>query len=105
MSPQRESILGRHIQGALGRTRSRNSVPEVQEYLATQAEIDASSVDAGYTLLRAFIWAVPILGFIGTVMGISTQSANCRRLSLLVLKLAMRSMVSRQGWRLRSTRR
>ncbi|MCA9124139.1 MAG: MotA/TolQ/ExbB proton channel family protein [Planctomycetaceae bacterium] len=69
--PQRFSILGRRIYGALDHFRSRNSVPEVQEYLTTQAEIDASQVDAGYTLLRAFIWAVPILGFIGTVVGIS----------------------------------
>lgn len=69
--PQRFSILGRRIYGALDHFRSRNSVPEVQQYLTTQAEIDASQVDAGYTLLRAFIWAVPILGFIGTVVGIS----------------------------------
>ena len=68
---QRMSIFGRRIHGALEHFKSRTSVPEVQEYLATQAEIDASSVDSGYTLLRAFIWAVPILGFIGTVMGIS----------------------------------
>jgi len=67
----RRSVLGRRIQGALEHFKSRLSVPEVQQYLATQAEIDASGVDSGYTLLRAFIWAIPILGFIGTVMGIS----------------------------------
>jgi biopolymer transport protein ExbB/TolQ/endogenous inhibitor of DNA gyrase (YacG/DUF329 family) len=67
----RASILGRRIRGALEHFRSRQSVPEVQTYLASHAEIDASTVDAGYTLLRAFIWAIPILGFIGTVMGIS----------------------------------
>lgn len=67
---QRLSILGRRIQGALEHFKARNSVPEVQQYLATQAEIDASAVDSGYTLLRSFIWANPILGFIGTVVGI-----------------------------------
>ena len=51
--------------------KSRNSVPEVQEYLAKQADLDASNVDAGYSLLRSFIWAIPLLGFIGTVIGIS----------------------------------
>lgn len=70
-APQRFSILGRRIHGALDHFRSRNSVPEVQQYLTTQAEIDASQLDSGYTLLKAMIWAVPILGFIGTVMGIS----------------------------------
>lgn len=73
---QRLSILGRRIQGALEHFKSRNSVPEVQEYLSTQAEIDASGVDSGYTLLRAFIWVVPILGFIGTVTGISAAVAG-----------------------------
>lgn len=68
---QRQSILGRRILGALEHFKHRNSVPEVQEYLSSQAELDASGVDSGYTLLRAFIWAIPILGFIGTVMGIS----------------------------------
>lgn len=67
----RSSILGRRIQQALEHFKSRQNVPEVQSYLATQAEIDASAVDSGYTLLRAFIWAIPILGFIGTVLGIS----------------------------------
>ena len=68
----RASLLGRRIYGVLEHFRSRNSVPEVQAYLSSHAEIDASKVDAGYTLLRAFIWAVPILGFIGTVTGISS---------------------------------
>jgi biopolymer transport protein ExbB/TolQ len=73
---QRNSILGRRIHGALEHFKSRNSVPEVQQYLATQAEIDASSVDSGYTMLRTFIWANPILGFIGTVVGISFAVAG-----------------------------
>lgn len=64
------SILGRRIQGALEHFKARGSVPEVQQYLSTQAEIDASAVDSGYTLLRSYIWANPILGFIGTVVGI-----------------------------------
>jgi len=68
---EQSSILGRRIQGALEHFKSRHSVPEVQQYLASRAEIDASQVDSGYALLRAFIWAVPILGFIGTVLGIS----------------------------------
>src|SRR5262249_49439936 len=50
------SILLRRIRGALEYFKFRNSVPEVQSYLSTQAEIDASGVDSGYTLLRAFIW-------------------------------------------------
>ena len=72
----RGSILGQRIFGALQHFQSRNSVPEVQAYLSSQGDIEASRVDAGYTLLRAFIWAIPILGFIGTVLGISTAVSS-----------------------------
>ena len=68
---RQDSILPRRIRGALEYFKFRNSVPEVQSYLSTQAEIDASGVRRGYTLLRAFIWVCPILGFVGTVIGIS----------------------------------
>jgi len=76
---QRQSILSRRIEGALEHFKHRNSVPEVQEYLSSQAELDASGVDSGYTLLRAFIWAIPILGFIGTVMGISDAVSGLKQ--------------------------
>jgi biopolymer transport protein ExbB/TolQ len=65
------SILASRIRGALKYFQYRNNVPEVQTYLNAQAELSASAVDQGYTLVRAFIWVCPILGFIGTVMGIS----------------------------------
>ena len=68
---RQQSILGQRIRGALEHFKYRNSVPEVQTYLSTQAELDASGVDSGYTVQRVIIWAIPILGFIGTVLGIS----------------------------------
>ncbi|MCY2987520.1 MAG: MotA/TolQ/ExbB proton channel family protein [Planctomycetota bacterium] len=72
MQPKaRGSILGRRILGALEHFRARNQVPEVQAYLSSVNQVDSSSVESGYTLLKAFIWLVPILGFIGTVTGIS----------------------------------
>lgn len=68
---ERDGFLARRIRGALDHFKHRNNVSEVQGYLATQAEIEASAVDSGYTLMRVFIWVCPILGFIGTVLGIS----------------------------------
>lgn len=35
-----------------------------------QGQIDVKKMENGYTILHVFIWAIPILGFIGTVMGI-----------------------------------
>lgn len=43
---------------------------EVAGRLATQSEIDSNAVSASYTLVKVFVWAIPILGFIGTVLGI-----------------------------------
>jgi biopolymer transport protein ExbB/TolQ len=68
---EQDSVLARRIRGALEHLKHRNNVSEVQSYLATQADIEASAVDSGYTLMRVFIWVCPILGFIGTVLGIS----------------------------------
>jgi biopolymer transport protein ExbB/TolQ len=76
---QQRSILARRILGALEHFKHRHNVSEVQTYLASQAELEASSVDSGYTLLRVFIWVCPILGFIGTVTGISEGVTGLQR--------------------------
>ena len=44
--------------------------------LASQSEIDATAVDSSYTFLKVCIWAIPIIGFIGTVQGISEAVAG-----------------------------
>jgi biopolymer transport protein ExbB/TolQ len=66
-----ESFLINRVMRGLEHFGVRRSNPEVAEILASQSEIDANAVQSSYTLLNTFIWAIPILGFIGTVMGIS----------------------------------
>ena len=66
-----ESFLVNRVMRGLEHFRVRKSNPEVAVILASQSEIDANAVQSSYTLLNTFIWAIPILGFIGTVMGIS----------------------------------
>jgi biopolymer transport protein ExbB/TolQ len=51
---------------------ARRDAREVSRQLSNHAQADADWVDSSYTLVRVFIWAVPILGFIGTVMGIGS---------------------------------
>ena len=41
------------------------------ELLRHQADLDADTAAAGYRTAKLFIWAMPILGFVGTVLGIS----------------------------------
>jgi biopolymer transport protein ExbB/TolQ len=63
-------FLIERVQRALQFFRIRPSVREVVDQLRAQADADAEAVESSYALLRVFIWAIPILGFIGTVSGI-----------------------------------
>lgn len=51
--------------------RVRKSAPDTATMLSSQSDIDASNVDSSYTMFHVFIWAIPILGFLGTVIGVS----------------------------------
>jgi len=66
-----ESFLVNRVLRGLEHFRVRNSNPEVASVLTSQSDIDANAVQSSYTILNVFIWAIPILGFIGTVIGIS----------------------------------
>ena len=67
----RESFLVNRVRRGLEHFRVRKSAPEVVTILQSQSDIDANAVGASYTTVNVFIWAIPILGFIGTVIGIS----------------------------------
>lgn len=68
--PQRFVLLNR-IQIALSNLRNLGRVTDVDEILRTQAEHDEAVMETSYSLLRGFVWAIPVLGFIGTVLGLS----------------------------------
>lgn len=48
----------------------RKNASEVATAMSSQSDIDANGMYSSYTMLKFFIWAIPILGFIGTVIGI-----------------------------------
>ena len=54
----------------------RKSASEVATALSSQSDIDANGMYSSYTMLKFFIWAIPILGFIGTVIGIGAAVAG-----------------------------
>ena len=64
-------FLTRRIQIALANLRNIGNITDVDNILSTQADNDEAIVDSSYTTLRGFIWAIPVLGFIGTVLGLS----------------------------------
>ena len=71
-----ESFLINRVSRGLEHFRARKSTAETVTMMASQSEIDANNVASSYTLLKVFIWAIPIMGFIGTVIGIGGAVAG-----------------------------
>ncbi|MEM7410253.1 MAG: MotA/TolQ/ExbB proton channel family protein [Myxococcota bacterium] len=71
-APARSGVLATRLRRALVHFAGRGDSREVSQQLGARAQADADAVESSYTLVRVFIWAVPILGFIGTVIGIGT---------------------------------
>lgn len=68
-------LLTRRIHDALANLRNVGNISDVAEVLRTQADNDEASADSSYTVIRGFIWAIPVLGFVGTVLGLSIAMA------------------------------
>ncbi len=64
-------LLFHRIHIALSNLKNIGRVADVDDILRSQAEHEESIVETSYSLLRGFVWGIPILGFIGTVMGLS----------------------------------
>ena len=65
-----DSVIFRRVRRTLKHLKAIPKKEEITSILNYQAEIDHNRMQSGYTLLNVFIWAIPILGFIGTVFGI-----------------------------------
>ncbi len=48
-----------------------NDPQAAHELIRHQSDLEADAAASGYRTVKLFIWAMPILGFIGTVLGIS----------------------------------
>lgn len=67
----RDSLMVNRMRKALELFESRVNNGEVSDFLNTQSEIDANRSSISYSIIKVFLWAIPILGFIGTVIGLS----------------------------------
>jgi hypothetical protein len=67
----RHFILLNRIDRALSNLKNIGQVNDVSAILRAQAENDEDQVASSYTLLNGLVWAIPVLGFIGTVQGLS----------------------------------
>jgi biopolymer transport protein ExbB/TolQ len=67
----RNFILFNRIVVALSNLRNLGRVTDVDEILRSQASQDEATMETSYALVQGFVWAIPVLGFIGTVLGLS----------------------------------
>ncbi len=64
-------ILLNRIDLALANLHNIGHTADVAAILKIQAENDEAQIASSYALTQGFLWAIPVLGFIGTVQGLS----------------------------------
>jgi flagellar motor component MotA len=72
----RDSLMVNRIRKALELFEVRQNISDVREMMVSQSEIDFSRINGSYALPRACLWGIPLLGFIGTVVGLSHAIAG-----------------------------
>jgi len=68
--PLRNTYIVNRIRKALEFFYVRQNTEDVSQMITSQSEIDAAKVGGSYAMVKVFLWAIPIMGFIGTVLGI-----------------------------------
>lgn len=63
-------ILLNRIDLALANLHNIGHTADVAAILKIQAENDEAQISSSYALTQGFLWAIPVLGFIGTVLGL-----------------------------------
>jgi len=68
--------LSRRIDDTCTYVSGQNSSAGLEEHLKYLAELAAEQLQRSFALIRTISWAVPIVGFLGTVLGITIAIAN-----------------------------
>ena len=64
-------LLLNRIERSLSNLHHLGQVSEVSSVLRGQAEDDENAIVSSFTLVQGFVWAMPVLGFIGTAQGLA----------------------------------
>jgi biopolymer transport protein ExbB/TolQ len=67
----RHFILLNRVDRALANLRNVGGVSDVSSILKSQSDNDENQISSSYLRIQGFVWAIPVLGFIGTVIGLS----------------------------------
>ena len=71
----RRRFLPRLIQRVVTQFQTNQSVDQANALLNSSLELFLHEIDLRYSMIRYVVWAIPTLGFIGTVIGISLALA------------------------------
>ncbi|NLT69793.1 MAG: MotA/TolQ/ExbB proton channel family protein [Verrucomicrobiaceae bacterium] len=74
--PLRNTYIVNRIRKALEFFYVRQNNPEVAQMITSLSEVDAAKANGSYGMVKVFLWAIPIMGFIGTVVGIGAAIAG-----------------------------
>ena len=72
----RETYLVQRLFNALRYVHQSESAEGIDDQLRYLSDVDAERSHDGYSLVRMIIWATPMLGFLGTVIGITLALGN-----------------------------
>lgn len=73
---QSRTVWGQRLRGIVRFLKERTSTTGLQDHLKYLTEGAADRLFDSHSLLQTIIWAIPIMGFLGTVMGITLAIAN-----------------------------
>jgi biopolymer transport protein ExbB/TolQ len=78
-SGARNSYLGRRLTDALNAVLQRGSADDLSDELKYLSDMEGGRAQDSYALVRIIIWATPMLGFLGTVVGITDALGDLGR--------------------------
>ena len=76
---KRRMLLPRTLLAALHRFGATGSIQDASETARSTAETEAERLDSELAMVRYIAWAIPSIGFIGTVRGIGTALGQAHR--------------------------
>ncbi len=72
----RRSWIGQRCRAVLDYLCRRSSAAGLDDHVRVLADNDAMALESSYSFIRFLVWATPILGFLGTVLGITEAIAG-----------------------------
>lgn len=77
-APQRQLIPARTVRRALKRFGETANVQDAADSVHDYCESEAARLDAELAIIRFCVWAIPAIGFVGTVRGIGNALAGAQ---------------------------